>query len=217
MLIKNIDEMVSSYLLEIEAVKFRFNPLFTYTTGLQSPIYTDCRKIISFPDIRRKIVNYFFELMANNIRFDDIDYVSGTATAGIPLAAFIADKLDIPMIYVRSSSKEHGLQQMVEGHLEKGSKVVVIEDLYSTGSSAIHNANSIREVGGIVDYSMAIMTYEIPEAEINFKKNNIKTFSLTTGKKVAKKAFEKKILSKEEQIKVLEWFDNPLGVTKKTK
>ena len=91
---------------------------------------------------------------------------------------------------------------------EKGSKVVVIEDLYSTGSSAIHNANSIREVGGIVDYSMAIMTYEIPEAEINFKKNNIKTFSLTTGKKVAKKAFEKKILSKEEQIKVLQFKKN---------
>src|SRR3989338_6704513 len=212
---QQVAQEVAEMLLKIKAVTFRFDPPYTYTTGLKSPIYTDISRVISFPDVRRKVVNYLFELMANIINFDDIDYVSGTATAGIPLAALMAEKLDIPMIYVRKATKKHGLENLIEGYLKKGSKVVVIEDIYSTGSSAIHNSDSIRRVGGKVDYSMAIMTYEIPQAEINFKKNDIKKLTLTTGKIVAKTAFEKNILTEKEKKKVIEWFDNPYEWAKK--
>lgn len=206
---------VAEMLLKIKAVTFRFDPPYTYTTGLISPIYTDNRRIMSFPDVRRKIVNYYFELMANEIGLNDIDYLSGTSTAGIPIAAFIAEKLDIPMIYVRASNKQHGLGKKIEGYLVPKSKVVIIEDMYSTGESAIHNAENVRLAGGIVKYSLATMSYNLKVADENFKKHKLHPLILTTGKIIVEIAQKKKILTLDQKHLVDQWFRDPNGWSKK--
>lgn len=204
-----ITDKVAELLLKIDAVAFRFDPPYTFTSGLKSPIYLDNRLVMSYPSVRKKIIGYYIEAIKKDIGLENTEYLSGTATAAIPHAAFLADKLNLPMIYVRGSAKKHGKKTQIEGFLEKGSKVLVVEDHISTGKSAIINAKAVRSEGGIVKYCVATTNYETEKAKVNFRKNNIKLIYLTTGKEIVKQAYKKKLLTKDEKNSIYKWFANP--------
>ncbi|ADU30820.1 orotate phosphoribosyltransferase [Evansella cellulosilytica] len=169
---------IAKALLTIGAVSLKPNAPFTWSSGLKSPIYCDNRLTMSYPEVRDSIANQF----ANEIkeRYSEAEVIAGTATAGIPHAAWVADKLGLPMIYIRSKAKGHGKQNMIEGVLESGKKVVVIEDLISTGGSSIQAANAVREAGGDVIGVTSIFTYEFEIAKEAFKDANLRVSSLTT-------------------------------------
>ncbi len=169
----NTSSQIAQILLSTKAVKISVDPPFTWTSGIKSPIYCDNRTLISFPQEREIIVNAYCDL----IKPLQPDYVAGTATAGIPWAAFVAHQLKIPMVYVRPEPKTHGTGKQIEGLLPEGKKVVLIEDLISTGGSAIKVANVLREEGkaqviavlGILTYEMAVSKKSFEEAKIPLK------------------------------------------------
>ena len=136
------------------------------------------------------------------------DVVAGTATAGIPHAAWIADKLNLPMVYVRGKAKDHGKENLMEGIIEKGQKVIVIEDLISTGDSAINSVNAVREAGGEISYVFSIITYGLKKADENFNANNLKLISLTNFSEVVNLAEKLKYINKEDIKIILEWMSN---------
>ena len=149
-------DKISEILLKVNAVMLRTKPPFRWTSGILSPIYTDNRILMSYPRERDFIVNSFIKLIRKNkIKFDGF---AGTATAGIPWAAWLSQKLKKPMIYVRSEAKEHGKENLVEGRIEEGKTYIVVEDLISTGSSSINTINAVREKTGNVECCIAIFT-----------------------------------------------------------
>ncbi|NCN58794.1 orotate phosphoribosyltransferase [Candidatus Roizmanbacteria bacterium CG22_combo_CG10-13_8_21_14_all_38_20] len=202
-------EEISRLLFKINAVSFKFDPPYTFTSGLKSPIYLDNRLIISYPEVRKQIIDYYVQVIKDDIGLDNVDWISGTATAAIPHAAFIANELNLPMVYVRSVAKKHGKGEQIEGYLKKESKVVVIEDHISTGKSSIDNALSIRAEGGIVEYCLATTTYETDISQQNFEKAKVKLITLTTGRLIAETAFKEGLISKKEKESVDLWFEDP--------
>jgi orotate phosphoribosyltransferase len=203
---KHIAEKTAEIFLEIEAVSFRFNPPFTFTSGLKSPIYLDNRIILSYPKARHQIIDFYIEMIRKNIDLSRIDYISATASAAIPQGSIIADRLGLPMVYVRPTTKSYGKGNKLEGYFKKGSRALIIEDHVSTGSSVVNNALTIREEGGKVDHCVATTTYETVQAKENFKKNELKLIYLTTGKIIADKAYQNGIIKKEEKKLVDLWF-----------
>ena len=148
-------EVVAKLLLKLKAVTLNPNKPFRYASGIISPVYTDCRVLIGYPNERNQIRDLYIEAIENSgIEFD---VIAGTATAGIPHAAWIADKLNLPMIYVRGKAKDHGKENLVEGIIKKGQKAIVIEDLVSTGESSINSVNAIRAVGAEVTNVFSII------------------------------------------------------------
>ncbi|WP_424768349.1 orotate phosphoribosyltransferase [Paenibacillus sp. sgz302251] len=145
-------------LLEIEAVALRPNELFTWTSGIKSPIYCDNRLTMSYPAIRDLIAEGFATVIREN--YPDAEIIAGTSTAGIPHAAWVAQKLNLPMVYIRDKAKGHGKQNQIEGRILPGQKVVVIEDLISTGGSSLKAGLAVREAGAEVLSVLAIFTYE---------------------------------------------------------
>ena len=141
---KNISKNVANLLLEIGAMTFRFDPPYTYTSGLKSPVYLDNRLIISYPDVRRQIIDYYVETIKSEIGINKVDWISATASAAIPHGAWVAERLNLPMVFVRPSTKTYGKGGKVEGFLKKGSHVLIVEDHISTAESVSDNANSIR-------------------------------------------------------------------------
>ena len=200
---------IAKLLLEIQAVTFRFNPPYTYTSGLRSPIYLDNRLIISYPTVREKVIGYYVGLISESIGLKNVDWISGTATAAIPHAAFIADRLDLPMVYVRSSAKKHGKGEQIEGYLKKRAKVLIIEDHISTGVSSIGNAKAIREAGGIVEHCVATTSYETEKSVESFKDADINLHYLVSGKQIVDVALQERVLSQGEKESVDLWFDDP--------
>ncbi len=170
-------KQITEDLLNIEAVQIKTDPkdYFTWTSGLRSPIYCDNRLTISYPEIRQRITDAFVQ------KIDELslkpDVIVGCATAGIPHAAWLADYLQLPLVYVRSKPKQHGTGSQIEGAIGKNQKAIVIEDLISTGGSAIDAANVIRELGNEVLYIFAIFTYGLQRASENF---NTAEFSYDT-------------------------------------
>jgi len=164
-------------LLTIEAVQIKTDPsdYFTWTSGIKSPIYCDNRVTISYPHVRRKITNSFVQIIEELQVKPDV--IAGCATAGIPHAAWLADALQLPLIYIRSKPKKHGTGSQIEGKIRKNQKVIVIEDLISTGGSSIEAANVLRQNGNEVLQILAIFTYGLQRAQINFTKED---FSFTT-------------------------------------
>ena len=152
-------DRVSEILLNLNAVILRTKPPFRWASGILSPIYTDNRLLMSYPREREFIVNSFIKLIKKNKI--TVDGFAGTATAGIPWAAWIAQKMKKPMIFVRSESKDHGKENKTEGVIEQGKNYVAIEDLISTGGSSLNTINAVREKGGIVENCIAIFTYEL--------------------------------------------------------
>ena len=156
---------IASELLRIEAVRLRPDDPFTWASGIKSPIYTDNRVALAYPSVRDLIRDGLAELTQ---QYDNVDAVVGVATAGIPHAALVGDKLGIPMAYVRSSAKSHGRQNRIEGRLTAGDRVIVIEDLISTGGSSLEAVEALRESGIIVVATLAIFTYGFDAAKARF-------------------------------------------------
>lgn len=167
-----IAENTANILLDIEAVKLSPNEPFTWASGIKSPIYCDNRKILSYPEYRNKIKKYFVELI--NKKYSNVDVIAGVATGAIAIGALIADYINKPFIYVRSSSKKHGLGNQIEGVLKPNQTVLVIEDLVSTGMSSLDAVEAIRQNGNNVLGMCAIFTYGFKKAAENFNNANCK-------------------------------------------
>lgn len=194
---------VARALLEIKAVQIKTEGFFTWTSGIQSPIYCDNRLTMSYPAIREKIAKAFAEKVKNSHIKPDV--IAGCATAGIPHAAWLATELNLPMVYVRSSPKGHGKGNQIEGLVEEGQKVLVIEDLISTGGSSIDAANVLREVGAEVLGVLAIFTYGLEKADNNFKEANLSLETITNFDHLLKVLLEDKEITKEDEARLLDW------------
>ncbi|MDD5416168.1 MAG: orotate phosphoribosyltransferase [Candidatus Daviesbacteria bacterium] len=202
-------QTVAKILLELNAVTLNSKKPFRYVSGILSPVYTDCRVLMAYPDKRRLIRDLYIEtIKKSSVSFD---VVAGTATAGIPHAAWIADRLSLPMVYVRGKAKDHGKENMVEGIIKKGQKAIVIEDLISTGESAINSVNAVRAAGGKTSYVFAIITYGLKKAEQNFSQNGLKLITLTTFEEVVEQAQKMNYISKEEVQLILDWTKDPIS------
>ena len=209
----NTSQTVAKILLELNAITLSPKKPFRYASGVLSPVYTDCRVLMAYPDKRREIRDLYIEaIKKSKVQFE---VVAGTATAGIPHAAWIAERLNLPMVYVRGKIKDHGKENLMEGIIKKGQKAVVIEDLVSTGESAINSVNAIRAAGGEVADVFSIITYGMTVAEENFKKNNLKLISLTTFLDVVKEAEKMGNIKKQEIQTVLDWTADPANWGKK--
>lgn len=209
----DVSKTVAKILLELDAVSLNAKKPFRYASGLLSPVYTDCRVLMAYPDKRRDIRDFLIEaIQTSGVSFE---VVAGTATAGIPHAAWIADKLNLPMVYVRGKTKDHGKENLMEGIIKKGQKAIVIEDLISTGESAINSVKAIREAGGEISHIFCIITYGMKIAEGNFKQNNLKLVSLTTFGDVVDIAENLGQISKREKEIILEWINDPISWAKR--
>lgn len=202
------DKRIAEALMEIGALSLvDTDHLFTWVSGIRSPIYCDNRKIISYPELRKKVAGQ----MAEKIRaqYPDVAIVAATATAGIPHGAWVADLLDKPMIYVRSSSKGHGLQNMIEGVAEKGQHCVLVEDLISTGKSSLTAVRALREAGLIVEKVFAIFTYNFPEAGRAFELEGIDYEALTDYETLVPLAIERGLVAGDQAELLMAWRQNP--------
>lgn|SRR5690625_3967471 len=168
---------ITKDLLNIEAVQIRTEDYFTWTSGIKSPIYCDNRLTMSYPEVRTKIAQAFAEIVENHEW--QPDNIAGCATAGIPHAAWLADRLNLPMTYVRSSPKGHGKGNQIEGRIKPGQKVVVVEDLISTGGSALETVRVLREAGAEVLGVLAIFSYGLEKATENFATENVSLSTIT--------------------------------------
>ena len=194
-------ESVANILLKEKAVFLRPQEPFTWTSGIKSPVYCDNRLLISTVESREFIIKAF----CDEVRKFNVDVVAGTATAGIPWAAWIAHELRLPLVYVRSSSKDHGRQNAVEGAVNSGQKTVLIEDLISTGKSSIAAAKKLEEAKVEVKAILSIFTYDFPQAQEIFKANNLAHKSLSNFEILAKVAYDNKVLDQASLLQVLEW------------
>lgn len=196
-------------LLKINAVSFRLDPPFVFTSGIKSPIYLDNRIIMSYPEERKKIIGFYITIIKERIGLDNVNYISGTATAAIPQASWVSAILDLPMVYVRPSTKSYGKGNKLEGYLKPRSKVVIIEDHISTATSVVNNAQTIRASGGIVKYCITTTFYESKKARKILKENEITLYYLTTGKLIVSEAFRKGLISQKEKKSIDFWFHDP--------
>lgn len=198
---------IAKILLDIKAVALSPDEPFTWASGIKSPIYCDNRLILSYPEERDTVENALAEMIKNE--YSDAEYIMGTATAGIPHGALVAERLNLPMGFVRSSKKDHGKQNQIEGKIEKGAKVVVVEDLFSTGGSSIDVALALEEAGFEVLGIVSIFTYNLPAADENFKKHNLSHVSLTNYEELTEYAKEINYISESQLKKLAEWRKNP--------
>ena len=196
----SLQKQIAHAMLQVGAVELNPTDLFTWASGIKSPIYCDTRLTISDPVIRKRLANG----LAQNINefFPDTEVVAGTATAGIPHAAWVSDILELPMVYVRSKAKEHGRGNQIEGKYAPGQKVVVVEDIVSTGGSSIVAVEALRAAGCEVVGVVCVYTYNLPKAEEAFEAAGVKYVSLTNFDYLVEAASESGTIS-EDQIPFL--------------
>ncbi|WPQ67687.1 orotate phosphoribosyltransferase [Weissella paramesenteroides] len=194
---------VAKSLLDIAAIKLQPNDPFTWASGIKSPIYTDNRKTISFPDARRIIIDGLAALIKE--QYPNVEVIGGVATAGIPHAAWVAEKLDLPMIYVRSKPKDHGTGKQIEGLLAAGQKVVLIDDLISTGGSVLGAVKATKAAGGEVLGVAAIFSYELPAATMNFAQAATPFSSLTNFSSLIQVAQQTGEITADELTMITNW------------
>ena len=198
---------IAADLLKIGAIKLSPNDPFTWASGWKSPIYCDNRLSLSFPDVRSKIKTALSLAISNS--FDGIDVIAGVATAGIPQGALVAEELGLPFIYVRSKSKGHGLQNMIEGKIEKGQKVLLIEDLVSTGGSSLAAAEALREVEAEVVGMVAIFTYGFNVSENNFEEKKVDLVVLSDYHHLLDHAQDERMFENDVLKTLKEWREDP--------
>jgi orotate phosphoribosyltransferase len=198
---------VAEYLLQIKAIKLNIEKPFTWASGIKSPIYCDNRKTLSYPAIRNFLRQEFIAGIRSH--YGEPDVIAGVATGGIALGALVADHLGLPFIYVRSSVKEHGLQNKVEGELQAGQSVVVIEDLISTGGSSLDAVAAIREAGGRVTGLAAIFTYGFDSAKTAFEKAECRYFTLTDYRKMLIQATNDRYINESDMETLELWRADP--------
>ena len=197
----------ASKLLQIKAIKLQPNDPFTWASGWKSPFYCDNRKTLSFPELRNyvklEIVHAIHE------HFPEVEVIAGVATGAIPQGALVADALHLPFVYVRSKPKDHGLENLIEGELKPGAKVVVIEDLISTGGSSLKAVEAIRAKGNEVIGMVASYTYGFPVAIEAFKNANVELITLTDYEHVVEEALETGYISENDITLLNEWRKDP--------
>lgn len=198
-----LERKLAKELLAIEAVALRPNNYFTWTSGIKSPIYCDNRITMSYPSIRREIAAGMVEVIKE--KYPAVEVVAGTATAGIPHAAWVSELLDLPMIYVRDSAKKHGKTNQIEGRVLEGQKVVIIEDLISTGLSSLKVAKALREAGAEVLGVVAIFSYELKKAHEAFYQAEVEYVTLTNYPVLVEEAVASDFIHQDDVEKLLEW------------
>lgn len=203
-----MNRKIAESLLEIKAVALKPNDPFTWSSGLRAPIYCDNRLTLSYPSVRKEIANGLKETIL--AKFPGAELIAGTATAGIPHAAWVSDLLDLPMCYVRSKPKGHGQGNQIEGKAEAGQKVVVVEDLISTGGSVITAVEALRKAGCEVLGVVAIFTYQLQKGIELLGNANITAYTLTDFETLSEIAREKGYIQGEDMNKLSEWRKDPV-------
>tara|TARA_B110000879_G_C11049706_1_gene462283 strand:- start:28 stop:669 length:642 start_codon:yes stop_codon:yes gene_type:complete len=198
---------VAEFLLQIKAIKLSPNEPFTWASGIKSPIYCDNRVTLSYPTIRTYIRQAYAQSILDHYGKPDI--IAGVATGGIALGALVAQELNLPFIYVRSSAKEHGLGNQIEGFYEKGQKVVVIEDLISTGGSSLKAVDALRNGGLEVKGLIAIFTYGFDVANANFANSECPYLTLSDYDTMVSMALDSNLISKDDLESLKNWRTNP--------
>jgi orotate phosphoribosyltransferase len=205
------EKAVAEKLLQINAIKLSPQQPFTWASGWKSPIYCDNRKVLSFPYVRDFIKSEMCSIIFE--KFPDAEVLAGVATAGIAWGAMVADQLKLPYIYVRPKPKEHGLGNQIEGNLEKGQKVVVIEDLISTGKSSLQVCDVLKAAGAEIMGMVSIFNYGFDVADKAFETAGISFQSLTNYPTLISLAIEKGIIASEQQKTLLNWSADPANWT----
>lgn len=202
-----IAEQIAKDLLSIKAVTLSPNEPFTWASGLKSPIYCDNRVTMSYPKVRREIA----QGLADKIKttFPDVEVIAGTATAGIPHAAWVAEILDLPMVYIRSKAKDHGRGNQIEGRITDKQKMVVIEDLISTGGSVLEAVAAAKREGADVLGVVAIFTYELSKGKTNFENAELPLITLTNYSTLIESALTEKYIDQNQLELLKKWRQNP--------
>lgn len=203
----NIQIKIAKDLLSIKAVFFRPDEPFTWASGIKSPVYCDNRLTLTAPEVRNDVENGLAEIIKTH--YPDVEVLMGTSTAGIAHAAITGHIMGLPMGYVRSGAKDHGRQNQIEGKLEKGQKVVVVEDLISTGGSCIEVVNVLREAGAEVLGIASIFTYGMQKGLDRLKEANVQNVSLTNFDVIAKTAAEEGYIKAEDVERLIKFRNNP--------
>ena len=194
-------------LLQIKSIKLSPASPFTWASGWKSPIYCDNRKTLSFPMVRTYIQNEFVKIIKN--KYPDVEVIAGVATGAIAIGALVADQLGLPFVYVRSKAKGHGMGNQVEGVFHKGQKVVVVEDLISTGNSSLNAVSALREVNTNVLGMVAIFSYQFPLAEENFEQSECTLTTLSDYSTLIDLAIDNGVVSKEQVETLKNWRKDP--------
>lgn len=198
---------IAEFLLQIKAIKLQPNKPFTWASGWKSPIYCDNRVTLSYPKVRTYIRQEFVKAITE--KFGKPDVIAGVATGGIAQGALVAQELGLPFVYIRSEAKKHGMTNMIEGVVEKGQSVVVIEDLISTGGSSLKAVEALRQEGCEVKGMAAIFTYNFKTANDNFKKAKCKLISLSDYEILIKQALQSNYVTEKDLKSLKEWRENP--------
>jgi orotate phosphoribosyltransferase len=198
---------VAAMLLQIEAIKLNADKPFTWSSGWKSPIYCDNRLSLSYPQIRTAIKDNLVQAIQEN--FPSVEAIAGVATAGIPQGALVAEALNLPFLYVRSKPKDHGMENLIEGRLTKGQKVVVIEDLISTGGSSLKVVEALRKENGTVLGMVSIFNYGFDVASQNFSKADVSLVSLSDFSHLLKYALEQKYITEDQLVSLKAWRVDP--------
>lgn len=206
---------IVSHLLDIKAVALKPNDPFTWSSGLKSPIYCDNRLTLSYPTVRRAIADGLVQLIEQH--FAGVAVIAGTATAGIPHAAWVSERMELPMAYIRSKSKGHGKGNQIEGVINEGDRVVIVEDLISTGGSVITAAEAVREAGAEVVGVVAIFTYGLESGQTNLQNANIEAVTLTDYDALLQVSLERNEITNDQIEKLKQWRENPASEAWMTK
>lgn len=201
-----MDKKLVEYLFEIEAVKLNTTNYFVWASGIKSPIYTDNRQILSYPHIRSYVVDLLKSLIIE--KFPDANSLAAVATGAIAFGAILANNLNLPMVYVRSKPKDHGLENIIEGKIDKNYKMVVVEDLISTGGSSLFVVDTLRKAGINVLGLVSIFSYNLKKANENFQNAKCVKYSLLTFDDLVQIAFEKGFIQKEQIASLKQWRDS---------
>ena len=204
---ENMEQKIAKDLLSIEAIFLKPDDPFTWASGIKSPIYCDNRLTLTAPEVRTRVEDGLAEVIKKY--YPEAEVLMGTSTAGIAHAAITADKLNLPMGYVRGSSKDHGRKNQIEGRLEKGQKVVVIEDLISTGGSVIDVVNVLREAGAEVLGIASIFTYNMAKSKKRLEEANVQNISLSNFDVMVEVAAEEGYIKNEDIERLIAFRNNP--------
>ena len=203
-------ELVAKMLWEIKAVHFSADKPYKLASGMASPVYIDCRKLLSFPRIRSTVMDFAASTLLRDAGFEQFDCIAGGETAGIPFAALLADRLGLPMIYVRKQPKGHGRNAQIEGNMPEGSRVLVIEDLTTAGGSMFKFIDAVRAAGGVVDHGIALFFYGI-FGEQRFADGKVRLHHIATWRNVLAVAREQKLFDDKTLSEVEAFLDAPLA------
>ncbi len=203
----SLSQEVAQNLLKVEAIKLRPNSPFKWSSGWNSPIYCDNRISLSYPGIRSYIKSGLSALIKGY--YSDCEVIAGVATAGIAQGAMVADFLELPFCYVRPEPKKHGMGNQIEGRIEKGQKVVLVEDLISTGGSSLKAADALREAGAEVLGIVAIFSYNFQIADDNFEAKNISFYTLSDYNTLIEEAVKLNHITEPELVTLQDWRQNP--------